>query len=705
MVSINQTGAANVKTSNISTLLIANRGEIACRVIRTAKRMGMRSVAVYSTADSNAQHVRDADVSVCIGGAQPNESYLNIAAIIAAAKQTGANAIHPGYGFLSENPEFVEACQAEDIVFVGPDAPAMRSMGLKDAAKALMEKAGVPVVPGYHGNNQDTAFLKQEADRIGYPVLIKARAGGGGKGMRKVDRADKFNDSLEAAQREGKASFGDASVLIEKYIEQPRHIEVQVFGDRHGGYVHLFERDCSLQRRHQKVIEEAPAPGMSDEVRAAMTEAAIRTAQSIDYVGAGTVEFIVDASGPLRTDGFWFMEMNTRLQVEHPVTEAVTGFDLVEWQLLVAAGQALPVSQSQIQLNGHSVEARLYAEDVAAGFLPATGTLHRFNLGEQGRVDTGVVQGDVVQPFYDPMLAKLISHGRDRQDAFRRLHRMLDQSVVMGVTTNRAFLADLCINNEVLSGQVHTGLIEQQQNDNASNDLGDAEASNALVFSNLALAAILYANHSALTNSSETAATHQHGVFSRLGQWQMWGTPKRLVDLQVNQTPVTLSVERLANSRWRASLVPMPHTGDNGENAASNESNIEISIESLNALSNGTLIQVNNQTLFGVAFIHGNTIFSRVGDHDERYSRPVIEHTNSGASAGAQLIAPMPGRIIAVNCNAGDTVSEGDVLMTLEAMKMEHNLVASEDVRIESVFAEVGDQVEQGARLITFDKG
>jgi len=419
----------------ISTLLVANRGEIACRVIASAKKAGIKTVAVYSTADANAQHVTHADIAVCIGSELPADSYLDIEAVINAAKKTGADAIHPGYGFLSENPEFVEACVAANIVFVGPDAKAIRAMGLKDAAKALMEKAGVPVVPGYLGDNQSTEHLKQKAQEIGYPILIKARAGGGGKGMRRVNDSSDFDAALQSAQREALNSFGDDVVLIEKYIERPRHIEVQVFGDKHGNVVHLFERDCSLQRRHQKVLEEAPAPDMPSDVREAMTNAAIQTAKAVDYVGAGTVEFIVDASGPLRTDGFWFMEMNTRLQVEHPVTEAITGIDLVDWQLQVAAGHPLPKAQNDITCSGHAFETRLYAEDVDAGFLPATGTLHKLVLSNSGRIDSGVVQGDTVQPYYDPMLAKLISHAANRTAALNQMRSMLDESIVFGVAT------------------------------------------------------------------------------------------------------------------------------------------------------------------------------------------------------------------------------------------------------------------------------
>ncbi|HSO48075.1 MAG TPA: biotin carboxylase N-terminal domain-containing protein, partial [Rhizobiaceae bacterium] len=424
-------------------ILIANRGEIACRVIRTARRMGISTVAVYSDADAKAMHVRMADEAVRIGPPPAAESYLDIDAIIEAAKRTGAQAIHPGYGFLSENPDFVEAVEAAGLVFIGPSAASIRAMGLKDAAKRLMEKAGVPVVPGYHGEAQELLILAGKANEIGFPVLIKARAGGGGKGMRLVEKPEDFREALASARREAKAAFGDDRVLVEKYIEKPRHIEVQVFGDNHGNVVHLFERDCSLQRRHQKVIEEAPAPGMTGEMRAAMTDAAVKAAQAINYSGAGTIEFIVDGSNGLRPDGFWFMEMNTRLQVEHPVTEMITGLDLVEWQLRVAAGERLPRTQHEIELCGHAVEARIYAEDASRGFLPAIGTLHHLRFPKGLRVDSGVAEGDAIEPWYDPMIAKVISQAPDRAGALAMLADGLEATQIAGCVTNTAFLARL----------------------------------------------------------------------------------------------------------------------------------------------------------------------------------------------------------------------------------------------------------------------
>jgi acetyl-CoA carboxylase biotin carboxylase subunit len=448
-----------------TSLLIANRGEIAVRVIRTARRMGLRTIAVYSDADANALHVQMADEAVRLGPAPVGESYLRADVILAAAKQTGAEAVHPGYGFLSENADFAEACAAAGIVFVGPPASAIRAMGLKDRAKALMAKSGVAVVPGYLGDDQSTDHLAKEAGKIGYPVLIKAVAGGGGKGMRRVDDAKDFTAALEGAQREGKSSFGDARVLIEKYVTRPRHIEMQVFGDSHGNVVHLFERDCSLQRRHQKVIEEATAPGMPEVMRKAMGEAAVKAAKAVGYVGAGTIEFIADASDGLHADRFWFMEMNTRLQVEHPVTEAITGFDLVEWQLRVASGEKLPASLSDIHAKGHAVEARLYAEDPQKGFLPSIGKLERLHLPDGVRVDTGVREGDSVTPFYDPMIAKVISYAPTREAAIAKLADALSTAQIAGVRTNNAFLIRCLRNPDFIAGNIDTGFIGRHEAD------------------------------------------------------------------------------------------------------------------------------------------------------------------------------------------------------------------------------------------------
>jgi 3-methylcrotonyl-CoA carboxylase alpha subunit len=446
----------------ITSLLIANRGEIACRIIRTARKLGVRSIAVFSDADRNARHVRMADEAVHIGPSPARESYLVGKKIIAAARQTGAEAIHPGYGFLSENADFAHAVIAAGLVWVGPKPASITAMGLKDAAKQLMTQAGVPVTPGYLGEDQSPSRLKAEAEAIGYPVLIKAVAGGGGKGMRKVDRAADFDDMLDSCKREAASSFGNDVVLLEKWIESPRHIEVQVFGDSHGNVVHLFERDCSLQRRHQKVIEEAPAPGMDDETREAVCGAAVRAAKAVDYEGAGTIEFIADASEGLRADRIWFMEMNTRLQVEHPVTEEITGQDLVEWQLRVASGEPLPRTQDELSINGWAFEARLYAEDPAKGFLPSVGRLEHFDLGSEGRIETGVEEGDEISPFYDPMIAKLVASGDDRSHAIGALAAILDEVEVWPVRTNAGFLFNALLDEDFGSGNIDTGFIERK---------------------------------------------------------------------------------------------------------------------------------------------------------------------------------------------------------------------------------------------------
>jgi 3-methylcrotonyl-CoA carboxylase alpha subunit len=444
----------------MNSLLIANRGEIACRIIRTARRLGIRTVAVYSDADAKALHVRMADEGVHIGPSPARKSYLVGEKIIAAAKSTGAEAIHPGYGFLSENADFAQAVIDADLIWVGPKPASIRAIGLKDAAKKLMTEAGVPVTPGYLGEDQDTKRLKKEAGAIGYPVLIKAVAGGGGKGMRRVDEPGQFEDALDSAKREAASAFGDDRVLIEKYILSPRHIEVQVFGDSHGNVVHLFERDCSLQRRHQKVIEEAPAPGMDAETREAVCGAAVRAAQAVNYENAGTIEFIADASEGLKADRIWFMEMNTRLQVEHPVTEEITGQDLVEWQLRVASGEPLPKAQDELSINGHAIEARLYAEDPARGFLPSVGRLDHFDLGNEGRIETGVEEGDAISPFYDPMIAKLIASGESRDEAIDELAALLDGVEVWPVRTNAAFLFNALVEPDFGDAQIDTGFIE-----------------------------------------------------------------------------------------------------------------------------------------------------------------------------------------------------------------------------------------------------
>ena len=688
----------------IKSLLVANRGEIACRIMRSAKQAGMRTIAVYSTADATALHVKQADIAVCIGTEQPTDSYLKIDAIVKAAIDTQADAIHPGYGFLSENPNFVEACNKANIIFVGPGAEAMRAMGLKDAAKVLMEQAGVPVVPGYHGENQAVGFLRKQAAEIGFPVLIKARAGGGGKGMRKVDRQEAFDEALVGAQREAQNSFGDAAVLIEKYIEHPRHIEVQVFGDTQGNVVHLFERDCSLQRRHQKVLEESPAPDMTNEVRDAMTSAAVKAAETIHYVGAGTVEFIVDASGPLRPDGFWFMEMNTRLQVEHPVTEAVTGIDLVSWQLQVASGQPIPLQQHDITLHGHAIETRLYAEDVEAGFLPATGTLIYFAPSIYGRVDSGVTTGDVVYPYYDPMLAKLVTHAAHRDAALSQMQRLLDETVVFGVVTNRQFLSELCGNKSMRSGHVHTGLIDEHvqtlESNRARHDETDCHTHKHTLPDTVVIASVAAV---AMPQSTDV-----NNVFSRLGAWQQWGQPSCIVSLGVNGTRLNLIVTRLGKQKWRVISNEQQCDGDGDStesNGVVNPVSKELALVSASSLINGAKVEIGHRQVTAHVIRQGSIIYCQVDGKADQFELPdYAEEANTVLNDG-DIVAPMPGRVISINCHAGDGVKKGQTLVTIEAMKMEHNLTAPMDGSIASVHVSVDEQVELGQKLVFLDSG
>lgn len=659
----------------MKSLLIANRGEIACRIIRTAKSRGLRTIAVYSDVDAHAQHVLQADTAVCIGEAPAASSYLDIDRIIAAARETGADAIHPGYGFLSENPALVDACEAAGIIFVGPDSQAMRSMGLKDAAKRLMQDAGVPVVPGYHGESQEPELLRSEAEAIGYPVLIKARAGGGGKGMRRVNSASDFDAALAAAQREASASFGDAHVLIEKYVSAPRHIEVQVFGDSHGNVVHLFERDCSLQRRHQKVIEEAPAPDMTDAVRSAMTAAAVRAAEAIHYRGAGTVEFIVDGSKGLQTDGFWFMEMNTRLQVEHPVTEAITGVDLVEWQLRVAAGEALPLTQSELQITGHAVEARLYAENPATGFLPAVGTLHCFRPSEAGRVDSGVQEGDTVLPYYDPLLAKLISHANDRRSAFRQLSRQLASTVVLGTITNREFLWRLVSHEQVQAGRFDTSFIDSELT-----SLLDSQHQPDL----LAVAAVqMVAPWIGGTGCRDE-------VSQRLGAWQLWGEARRQVSLQdsdgVHAVQLQASSATSGSPRsWRVSCSDLAGFPVDG-----------VHVQPLD----GQRVSVNGRSSTVHCFRDEEQLSVQLGAFYGEFRIPAAGDKALAGPAGDTIISPMPGRVVSVNCAAGEHIRAGQALIVVEAMKMEQELCCDRDGVVESITVQVDDQVSQGRELL-----
>ncbi|WP_068297018.1 acetyl/propionyl/methylcrotonyl-CoA carboxylase subunit alpha [Pararhodobacter sp. CCB-MM2] len=637
------------------TILIANRGEIACRVIRSARAMGVRSVAVYSEADANAAHVALADEAVLIGGPRPADSYLRGERIIEAALKTGAQAIHPGYGFLSENPDFVEAVEAAGLTFIGPSASAIRAMGLKDAAKQLMEKAGVPVVPGYMGENQDPAHLQAAADEIGYPVLIKAVAGGGGKGMRLVEVSRDFAAALESAQGEASTAFGNPAVLIEKYIQQPRHIEVQVFGDGTKA-VHLFERDCSLQRRHQKVIEEAPAPGMTEEMRAAMGLAATRAAEAIGYKGAGTVEFIVDGSNGLRADGFWFMEMNTRLQVEHPVTELITGVDLVEWQLRVASGESLPAAQEELTITGHAFEARLYAEDVPAGFLPATGTLTHLSFPEGARIDSGVRQGDTISPWYDPMIAKVITHGPTRAVALARLRAALESTEVAGSVTNLAFLGALTRHEGFRAGEVDTGLIGR--------DIEALTAEAPVPDTTVALAALA------------AAGTGQ----GALAGFTLWAPLWQSVVLELGETEYTCAVAKAANG-WIVRV--------NGT---------ELSVE-----ARAGALWVNGERAEGQALREGDTV-SVFGAQTVHFTvkDPLDVAADHGAGAGV-VLAPMPGLVKAVFVKPGEMVEKGARLAILEAMKMEHTLSAGRDGTVAEVLASAGQQVEAGAALIALE--
>ncbi|WP_323763398.1 acetyl/propionyl/methylcrotonyl-CoA carboxylase subunit alpha [Marinovum sp.] len=634
------------------TILIANRGEIACRVMKTAQSLGVRCVAVYSEADAGAAHVAMADAARCIGPAAVAESYLRGDKIIEVALAEGAQAIHPGYGFLSENPEFVEAVEAAGLTFIGPSAKAIRAMGLKDAAKKLMEEAGVPVVPGYHGASQDG--LAARADEIGYPVLIKAVAGGGGKGMRLVEQPGEFERALESARAEARTAFGNDAVLIEKFVSQPRHIEVQVFGDGESA-VHLFERDCSLQRRHQKVIEEAPAPGMTEEMRAAMGQAAVRAAEAIGYSGAGTVEFIVDGSGGLRADGFWFMEMNTRLQVEHPVTEMITGVDLVEWQLRVAAGERLPARQEDLSIDGHAFEARLYAEDVPAGFLPATGRLTHLAFPEGARADTGVRAGDEISPWYDPMIAKLITHGPTREIALKRLRQALARTEVAGSVTNLAFLGALAGHAGFGRGEVDTGLIGRE-----IAQLTEVPADNPAA---LAQAALVEAG---LWEGDDWATG-----------FTLWQPLARTLVLDEGETRHALRLM----SRGPAAC------------------DVEIG-DRVIAARRGP----GGWTLDGRAawpFAVAGDVVTVFADYGRAYRVIRALDRAAGAASDASVIeAPMPGMVQKVDVTAGQEVQAGDRLAVLEAMKMEHALTAPRDGVVAEVLVAAGAQVEAGAALI-----
>jgi 3-methylcrotonyl-CoA carboxylase alpha subunit len=637
----------------INSLLIANRGEIACRIIRTARRMGIRTVAVYSDADAKALHVRQADEAVHIGPSPARESYLVGEKIIAAAKATGAEAIHPGYGFLSENADFAQDVIDAGLIWVGPKPHSIRAMGLKDAAKKLMDEAGVPTTPGYLGEDQDPARLQAEADKVGYPVLIKAVAGGGGKGMRRVDASADFAEMLLSCKREAASSFGDDRVLIEKYILRPRHIEVQVFGDSHGNVVHLFERDCSLQRRHQKVIEEAPAPGMDEATREAICAAAVKAAKAVDYVGAGTIEFIADASEGLRADRIWFMEMNTRLQVEHPVTEEITGQDLVEWQLRVASGEALPKRQDELAINGWAIEARLYAEDPVTGFLPSTGRLDYLGFDPSGRVEIGVEEGDTISPYYDPMIAKIISRADDRATATRRLSDYVREILVWPVKTNAAFLARLLVRDEFATGDITTSLIADRLDELVRQEPPTGDALR------IGLSHLMERHRSDKHDSAPWGVdfAFQSGSQELIG-FRLNAPPLRHIEITDGK-----DIYQVPYEKWPRYAGVWSDGVDDGE-----------------------LVKDHN------------------GIHHLKF--PAWGGGSGGESAGdGALISPMPGKLIAVEVRQGDAVTKGQKLVTLEAMKMEHSLTAPFDGIVAELNAVEGTQVSEGALLARIEKG
>ncbi|MFZ6735257.1 acetyl/propionyl/methylcrotonyl-CoA carboxylase subunit alpha [Undibacterium sp. Ji42W] len=658
-------------------ILIANRGEIACRVAATARRMGIKTVAVYSEADANAKHVAVCDEAVLIGSAAAKESYLCADKIIQVALATSAQAIHPGYGFLSENSDFAEACAKNGIAFIGPPASAIEAMGSKSAAKSLMEKANVPLVPGYHGDNQDADFLHTEADRIGYPVLLKASAGGGGKGMRVIEKSADFKDALASCKREAINSFGDDKVLAEKYLQRPRHIEIQVFADTHGNCVYLFERDCSVQRRHQKVLEEAPAPGMTAERRAAMGDAAVAAAKAVGYVGAGTVEFIANQDG-----SFYFMEMNTRLQVEHPVTEMITGTDLVEWQLRVAAGEKLPLQQHELQIHGHAIEARVYAENPEKGFLPSIGTLRHartpvavnFELGGATdpaafRIDSGVREGDTISPFYDPMIAKMIVWGKDRKEALARMAQALAQYQIVGLNSNIAFLSRLVTSTAFSGADLDTGLIERNQ----------AELFPAPVDADLTTLALAVVS---LLNSEKSAGNDpwqsSHG-------WRMNSLMQRSLQFTEEEQTHDVQVTYLADG-WQVQA-----------GAATAQVRLALAHE------NDIVIKIADQTVAATVVRDGEHfhVFSQ-GRHTDLHYIDALAHAGEAEAETGRLTAPMPGKIVAVLVNKAQEVKKGDALLIMEAMKMEHTISAPHDGVIDEVLYAIGDQVTEGAQLLAF---
>ena len=663
-------------------ILIANRGEIACRVAATAKRLGVKTVAVYSDADANAKHVAVCDEAVHIGGSAPKDSYLRWERIIDAAKATGAQAIHPGYGFLSENEDFAKACADAGLVFIGPPASAINAMGLKAESKRLMEQAQVPLVPGYHGADQDPALLQREADRIGYPVLIKASAGGGGKGMRAVDKAEDFGAALDSCKREAINSFGDDAVLVEKYVQRPRHIEIQVFGDTHGNCVYLFERDCSVQRRHQKVLEEAPAPGMTPELRARMGEAAVAAARAVNYVGAGTVEFIVEQPGGYDAPEqmkFYFMEMNTRLQVEHPVTEAITGLDLVEWQLRVASGEPLPLKQEDLRIQGHAIEARICAENPDNNVLPATGALNVYALPEcvtfeRGavRVDSGVRQGDAISPYYDSMVAKLIVHGDTRAQALARLDEALAQTHIVGLATNVQFLRRVARTEAFASAKLDTALIPREQA-----VLFHQEPVGLPLAAAAAVAQTLLRERASegVDPFSRRDGFHTHGVVQRRFEFEFGGEHAKAL----------LTYERGGSLHLAV-----------GEGDAAVAGPLVFS-----AVGQGIELQFAGQRTRAAVYAQGEVdhVFTPLGA-TQITAIDLLAHAGEAAAEGGRLTAPMPGKVVSFAVKAGDAVTKGQPLAVMEAMKMEHTIAAPADGVVQELLYAPGDQVTEGAELL-----
>jgi len=656
-------------TSLPRRLLIANRGEIACRIIRTAKRLGIETVAVHSDTDQHSRHVRLADRAERIGPAAARQSYLDIEAVIAAAKRSGADAVHPGYGFLSENAAFADACEAAGLLFVGPPASAIRAMGSKSEAKRLLEDAGVPLTPGYHGERQDADTLLAEADRIGYPIVIKASAGGGGKGIRRVDRPEDFVSALASCQREASSSFGDPKVLIERYITKPRHIEIQVFADRHGHVVHLGERDCSIQRRHQKVLEEAPAPGMTAARRAAMGEAAVNAAKRVGYVGAGTVEFIVEPDGT-----FYFMEMNTRLQVEHPVTEMITGLDLVEWQLRIAAGETLPLEQHEISLSGHAIEVRLYAEDPERGFLPSPGRLLRWQPPKTDdlRVDTGVESGDEISPHYDAMIAKLIVHGATRELALSKMAGALRETFIAGPRNNLQFLSRLVATRSLRDADLDTHLIEREHDPLFAH----SARTHPLVW--LAALATLLVDE----------FPKEHSPWTMPDGFRLVGQTRRRLTLECRDERCATLIEYHSRG-WRITL--------------DNPSALTLELRACPAEDGRLALRVDGASYYAHGHLHDRTAYVLI-DGLQAAVRIVDprESTDSGDAPSGGLRSPMPGRVVAVHVQAGDRVKRGAALLALEAMKMEHILTAPADGVIEHVHVSEGVHVAEAVALVDF---